>query len=386
MSAAASQELIRNINNNLILEHIVNYGPISRADLSKKLKLTKATISAIVSDLLDSSLIIEIGSKDTHVGRKPILLTFNQKCGYALSIDLGVEHIAVYLSDLKGEKVYSSRYTNDLDSTDLLEKLKTIVNHVLTLVPHSKFGVVGITIAIHGIVYNNEVIFTPRYNLADLNMAKDLQNYFSIPVYLENEANLAAIGEKTFCYNSCNIVDLSIHTGVGLGLIINNKLYRGCNGFGGEFGHSIIVPNGKPCPCGNNGCLEQYISEAALLKHYSTLKEREIKDIDILISDYLYGDIEANQVIKSFIDYMSIAVNNILNTFNPDFIVVNSSITTYLPNIIQKIKGSMNNRMSKYIKIVPSTLQDDSILLGGIYVVTKYFLRVENLVLGSKYD
>lgn len=383
---AASQELIRNINNNLILESILNYGPISRADLSKKLNLTKATISAIVQDLIDHSLVIEIGSKDTHVGRKPILLCFNQKCAYAISIDLNAEYIAIYLSDLKGQKIYYSRYKNNLDSTTLLDKLKAIIKHALTLVPDSKFGVVGITIGIHGITFNNEVIFTPYYSLTELDIASNLNKAFNIPVYLENEANLSVIGEKTFFNDYSNIVNISIHTGVGLGLIIDNKLYTGYNGFAGEFGHSIVVPNGKPCPCGNKGCLEQYVSETSLLRNYSQLKGFEVKDIDILISDYLYGDIEANQVIKSFIDYMSIAINNILNTFNPHIIIINSAITTYLPNIIDKIKNSMNSRMSKYINIVPTTLQNNSILLGGVYIVSKNFLKIDNLVLSSKYD
>lgn len=383
---AASQELIRNINNNLILESIFNFGPISRADLSKKLKLTKATISAIVQGLIDDSLVIEIGSKDTHVGRKPILLTFNQKCGYAISIDLGVKYISVYLSDLKGDKIYSSQYKNNLNSKNLLEKLKAIIKHTLTLVPNSKYGVVGISIGIHGIVHDNQIIFTPYYNLTELNLASDLENAFKVPVYIENEANLSVIGEKTFCYDYSNIVSVSIHTGVGLGLVINNKLYEGSNGFAGEFGHSIVVPNGKLCPCGNKGCLDQYVSETALLKEYSKLKGMEIKDIDVLISDYLYGDLDANNIIKSFIDYTSIGINNILNILNPDIIIINSSVTTYLPNIIDKIKGSISNRMSKFINIVPTTLQNNSILLGGAYVVTKNFLKIDNLILGSKYD
>lgn len=383
---AANQELIRNINNNLILESILNYGPISRADLSKKLNLTKATISAIVQDLIDQSFVIEIGSKDTHVGRKPILLCFNQKCAYAISIDLNAEYIAAYLSDLKGEKVYYSRYKNNLDSTNLLEKLKAIIKHILTLVPNSKFGVVGIAIGIHGVTCNNEVIFTPYYNLAGLDIASTLSTTFHIPVYLENEANLSVLGEKSFFNSYSNIVNISIHTGVGLGLIIDNKLYSGYNGFAGEFGHTIVVPNGKPCPCGNKGCLEQYVSETSLLCEYSKLKGFDIKDIDVLISDYLYGDIEANQVIKSFIDYMSLAINNILNTFNPHIIIINSAITTSLPNIINKIKNSMSSRMSEYINIVPTTLQNNSILLGGIHIVSKNFLKIDNLLLSSKYD
>ena len=147
-----------------------------------------------------------------------------------------------------------------------------------------------------------------------------------------------------------------------------------------------MVPNGKPCPCGNKGCLEQYVSETSLLCEYSKLKGFDIKDIDVLISDYLYGDIEANQVIKSFIDYMSLAINNILNTFNPHIIIINSAITTYLPNIINKIKSSTSSRMSEYINIVPTTLQNNSILLGGIHTVSKNFLKIDNLLLSSKYD
>ena len=326
---AANQELIRNINNNLVLKTILNYGPISRADLSKKLKLTKATISAIVQDLIDHSLVIEIGNRDTHIGRKPILLSFNQKCAYAISIDLSVEYISVYLSDLKGEKVYSSRYKNTIDSKELLDKLKTIIKHILTLVPKSKYGVVGITIGIHGIVYDNQIIFTPYYDLTELNIAKDLEEYFNIPIYLENEANLSVIGEKTYCYDYSNIVNVSIHTGIGLGLIINDKLFRGRNGFAGEFGHSIVVPNGKSCPCGNHGCLDQYVSEPALLKEYSSLKGREIKDIDTLISDYLYGDIDANRIITSFINYMSIGINNI-SLFLHNFKLINFLKSTKL--------------------------------------------------------
>ncbi len=383
---AANQELIRNINNHLILESILNYGPISRADLSKKLNLTKATVSTIVQNLIDESLVIETGSKDTHVGRKPILLSFNQKCGHAISIDLSAQHIAVYLSDLKGRKVYKSSYKNNLDSIQLVDKLKAIIKHLLTLAPPSKFGVVGISIGIHGIAFNNEVIFTTYYNLADLDLASDIESTFNIPVYINNEANLSVLGEKTLFDTYSNIVNVSIHNGVGIGIIIDNELYTGYNGFAGEFGHSIVVPNGLPCPCGNNGCLEQYISETSLLKSYSELKGCDINDIDILISDFLYGDIQANQVIKSFINYMSISINNILNTFNPHIIVINSAITTYLPNIIDKIKASMNSRMSDYINIVPTKLENTSILLGGIYIVSKNFLKINNLNLESKYD
>ena len=179
------------------------------------------------------------------------------------------------------------------------------------------------------------------------------------------------------------MVNINIYTGIGMGILINTKLYTGRYGFAGEFGHSIVVPGGNLCPCGNRGCLDQYVTETSLLEDYSNLKVYEVKNIDVLASDYLYGDLDANKVISSFIDFMSIAINNILNTFNPNIIILNSAITDFLPNVIGKIKNSMNNRMSKLITIVPSTFQKNSILLGGVYVVTKTFLDIDNVVLSN---
>src|SRR5690554_4924148 len=98
-----SKELIRDINTHLILETIINQASISRASTAKLLGLTKATVSAIVQDLINRKLVIEIGSDDTSLGRKPILLSLNKKAGYVLSIDLGVDTISALISDLAGE-------------------------------------------------------------------------------------------------------------------------------------------------------------------------------------------------------------------------------------------------------------------------------------------
>ena len=104
--STGNQEYIRDMNRALVLEAIANHPPLSRADLAKMLHLTKATVSTIVQELLDRQLVIELGSAEkTSMGRKPILLTFNNRCGSIIAVDLGVKKITILTGDLKGNHV-----------------------------------------------------------------------------------------------------------------------------------------------------------------------------------------------------------------------------------------------------------------------------------------
>jgi len=374
-----SKKLIRDINSHLVLEAIVNKTSISRAALSKQLGLTKATISAIVQELIDSHLVLEMGSKDTKKGRKPILLTFNQHCGHALALEISAKCITVLTSNLKGENCRIKQYCQKWDETNILDILKTIITETMDDLPSTKYGVIGVVIGVHGVVYNNKVTFSPYYTFGQLDIAKALENEFNLSFYVENEANLSVLGEQAFHYNCSNMINLSVHNGIGMGIIIDNRLYSGANGYAGEFGHTIIMPNGRNCPCGNKGCIEQYASERALLMELVSLKNRDSITIDEMVELYYKKDTDVLHIINQFVSYMSIGINNILNTFNPDLIIINSSFTTHIPDITNEIQNSLNNRMNTFCKIVPSQLQDTSMLLGGAYVCIKKFLGIHSL-------
>jgi predicted NBD/HSP70 family sugar kinase len=256
---------------------------------------------------------------------------------------------------------------------DLIESMK--------LPQNTPYGLVGITLGIHGVIANNQVSFTPYYNLAGINFSDGLEQHFNTPVYLENEANLSVIGEKTFQYDYPNIANISVHSGIGLGIIINHHLYTGYSGRAGEFGHTIIEIDGRQCPCGNKGCLEQYVSERSLLQEFSRRKAIEEVTFDQFRCAYEIKDPDAVAIMEDFIRYMSVCVNNILNAYNPDIVIVNSSFTIYFPHVTEQIEAALKSRMNSYIKIVPSVLQDTSILLGGICVAIKGFLGIELLKL-----
>lgn len=375
-----SKELIRDINTNLVLETIINHAVISRAATAKHLGLTKATISAIVQDLINRKLVVEIGSDDTSLGRKPILLSLNKKAGYVICIDIGMDTLSAMVSDLTGEDLKLKQIKTPKNPSGLLPILIQLIES-MKLTEETPYGLVGITLGIHGVTMNNLVSFTPYYNLTGINLAEGLEQHFGTPVYLENEANLSAIGEKTFQYDYANIANISVHSGIGLGIIVNHQLYTGYNGRAGEFGHTIVEIDGRQCPCGNHGCLEQYVSERVLLKEYAALKGLEEVTFEQYRKLYEENDPDAVKIMEQFIKYMSVGINNILNAYNPDIVVINSSFTIYFPQVITRIEEGLNSRMNSYISIVPSVLQDTSILLGGICVAIKGFLGTQNLKL-----
>lgn len=377
-----SRELMRDINRKLVLETIINEGPLSRAAISKKLGLTKATISIIVQELLDTSYVEEIGSDDTSYGRKPILLSFCRQNGYILSIDLGVTSTTLMYCDLLGRNCRVFQYPLHPGRENVLPFLIQMIESHLASLPPVPFGVVGISLGIHGTVLKNRITFTPNYDLADFPLAVELEHHFGIPVHLENEANLSAIAEKTFVENHKNLIHISIHSGVGAGMILEHSLYTGTYGTAGEFGHIIVEPDGIPCPCGNHGCLEQYISEPAILRFYmEQLKTDTLPTIDHLVSSYHKKEPEALTTIGHFVKYLACGINTLWNLFCPECIIINSILITYLPDLLPRITGKLSARFSSTTILRVSSLQDTGVLLGGVSVCTGRFLGIEKLCL-----
>ncbi len=387
---AANQELIRDMNYHKILEAIIREGCISRADLAKQLGLTKATVSSQVQNLLDEGLVEETGITKTSKGRHPIMLSFRGTSAYALSLDIGLERISLLLSDLLGQHCHSRQFHWNPQKDDLLPFLYEIIDSLADtpkpagtpkLIDAPKpVGVpklAGICLGIHGVVQDNEIRFTPYYDLEHAPLKEKLEQHYGLPVFIENEANLSALGENTFSHKVSNLVNISVHSGIGLGIIMDGKLYTGADGFAGEFGHTIVEPGGRPCPCGNLGCIEQYASETAVVEEYNQLKRNKSGTIDDLVNDYRNKESAALSAIDDFVTYMAIGINNIVNIFNPQLIVINSAVTSRLPGVTAQICGKLSNRMSRECKIVPSTLQDTATLLGGICLCSRNYLGLE---------
>ncbi len=373
-----SKELIRDINKTLVLTTIIEKGPISRADIAKELGLTKATVSAIVQTLLDAFLVNE-GTADPPAaakGRRPIPLSFNTACGYIVSVNLDAAVIQILVSDAYGGHCTVHEYHNVYSEEEILPFLTETIRSFMDHQPPSPHGLLGIALAIHGVVFEDRIVFTPYTPYDEIDFKTALEAAFCVPCLLENEANLAAIGEHTFCYPDEDLINLSIHSGIGIGLFLRGGLYVGHSGHGGEFGHTIIVPGGRPCPCGNCGCIEQYASERAIFREVARKKGLESISADDFARLYSRGDPDAAAGMEDFLTYITAGVNNLIQTLDPTIIVINSSFTMNYPGLADEIRSRLRGRMSGSCRIVASSLQDMAILLGGAIVVRNRFLGI----------
>ncbi|WP_423801376.1 ROK family protein [Neobacillus sp. SAB-20_R2A] len=373
---------IKKINRSLIIKEIVKAGMISRADISKVTDLTRATISAQVADLLDEGLIIETQLEHFSVGRKPIMLSLNSHAGYALGIDLDYGQISFTLSDLLGHPVTSTIIK--INTTDYAEILHILVEQIKKYKAEytdSHYGIVGIVIAIHGLVGKDEVVhFVPRLGWEDIHLKTDLENEIDIDVYLENNANLSSFAERVFFHHETdNLLCATLYSGIGMGMMMKNDFFRGHDGFAGEIGHMIVVPEGRPCNCGNKGCWEKYASESSIFEYLSEkrqMKNLSYEDIQKWLDE---GDQEVHEQLEQLLYYLSVGLNNMINIYNPDVLVLDSELLRMYPDALDKIKRNLHSSISHYRELSISSIGKKSCVLGACALAIKHFLGVPML-------
>ncbi|WP_161980542.1 ROK family protein [Streptococcus sp. S784/96/1] len=382
----ADKYLIREQNEALVLKTIINYQPISRANIANHSGLNKASVSSITSALIERQLIFEssIGDAGTSGGRKPINLSFNPQAGLALSVDIGSNYVHGMLSYLNGHSIHQVKEKAPISTENVISATLNVINKLTTLsLPKTTHGIVGICLGIHGIVLDDQIQFTPSYDLDKINLKEELEKFISYPIYLENEANLAALGEYTFSKNSQdNMISISIHSGIGAGIIQKGELQTGSHGQAGEIGHSILYPNGHRCPCGNRGCLEKYASNKAIYELFTA--ETDIQNVDSdLITHELNND---NPVVRSIVHKkiweLSIGVNDLTMLYDPNLIIINSSIFQKNPELIAVLKAEVPSRFAQHLTISNSELGEMATLYGGAAKVISTFLGIENARLG----
>jgi predicted NBD/HSP70 family sugar kinase len=382
--AAGDSTYIKKINRSLIISKIIEEGMVSRADLSKITKLTRATISVQVADLLEEELIVESQQEHNHVGRKPIMLSLNRKAGYALGIDLDAKQMTFTLSDLCGAPVHTE--VIELINSNYDEILGFIITQVKKYdnqCSKSRFGIVGVVIGIHGSVSINETInFVPQHKWKNKNLKEDLEKELNTNIHIENNANLSSFAERVYQHHqSENLLSISMYSGIGLGVFINGELLKGYHGYAGEMGHMIIVPDGKPCNCGNLGCWELYASEASFFTQLNEMHQQKnltYQDLEKLIQDQ---DPLTCDLLEKYIQYLAIGLNNIINLLNPKTLVLNSELLKLYPDAIHKIKANLTSSISYYNELFISDLGKDAAVMGACAFAIKEFLEVPKLSL-----
>ncbi|MFD2210086.1 ROK family protein [Virgibacillus halophilus] len=378
---------IKKINRSLILQKIMEHEFISRAELAKITGLNKATISVQVADLLDEDLIYETQQEHNAIGRRPIMLSIDEDTGFILGIDLDYKHIQFAVSNLKGNIVESKSI--DLTTDDYEEIIALLVEQISAYqkkYAFSRYGLVNAIIGVHGTVNKEEMIyFIPKYKWQHKDMKTDLKKQLDLDIFIENNANLSSLAEKVYQYHhSSNLMTIILRSGIGAGMMVDGKLDRGYHGYAGEMGHMIILPNGKPCNCGNHGCWELYAAEPQLFATLSEKLGRSIENYDDIEQLIAKNDPAANELLHTFIFYLAVGLNNVINLYNPETLVLNSRVLELYPNAIAEIKSHLHSNVSQYGEIALSKLGSQACMMGACAFGIQLFLEFSELYLATK--
>ncbi|HLR51663.1 MAG TPA: ROK family protein [Candidatus Avamphibacillus sp.] len=354
-SRTGDQNLIKKINKTIVLKAIEEKAPISRAQISKETGLNKATVSTMVSELINDSLVSEMGAGQSSGGRKPVMLYFNNQAGYSIGIDLGVNYILAILTDLSGNIIFEINHPlNTTCISEIEKKLISLIDTLIQKTPKSPYRMIGIGIGVPGIVDNEgKILFAPNLKWRQIELKNKLEQIFFLPVIIENEANAGAYGEQLYGSKKDvhNLIYVSFGIGIGTGIIIDGKLFTGATGISGEMGHITIKINGEKCPCGNHGCWELYASESSLLSKATKLSVfKNFKDLNIdhIIEEAQNNNNEVLQLLNDIGEYIGFGLINIINTFNPELVIIGNRFKVLKKWLINPINRVLDERLHPY--------------------------------------
>lgn len=304
-----------------------------------------------------------------------------------IGIDLGGTNIAVGLVDESG-RIIKKDSTPTLAEREYPEIIKDMILLSEKIVADAGFNmsdIKGFGIGSPGSIdySRGRVAYANNIKFEDVPLAEEIQKYYDIPVILENDANAAAFGEYIINGENADIfVAITLGTGVGGGVIIDNKIYRGSNGAGAELGHFTLVHGGLPCTCGKNGCWETYASVTALIsqtkvamsKHPESLmntiaKQRGEVNGRTAFDAAKEGDATALQVVKKYTEYVADGIVSIINIFQPKKLVIGGGISRegdYLVTpIVEYVKKYDYNKYFEKTEITTATLFNDAGIIGA---------------------
>jgi predicted NBD/HSP70 family sugar kinase len=330
---------VRAQHSRLILNLLWKESEMSRADLARRTGLSRSTVSAIVNDLLDTGLVKEAHAGVSNGGRRPIILQFQDKSSFIVGIELGATHISCVLTDLtcNVRASWSAPAPVRDDPPVALEKMTLGVRAVLEADGVQASQVLGFGVAVPSPVNNKRPgellpLIVPKWD--GYNVATHLEEEFKRPVFVDNDANLGALAELWWGTGSSakDLAYIKVATGIGAGLIIDGRIFRGSGGIAGEIGHNSIDQNGPQCVCGLRGCLHTLIGTPALLERAKDevrargSKRKPPASIDELVDAALAGEPACVEVLRYSANKLGVAIANMLNLLNPSTVVIGGGI------------------------------------------------------------
>ena len=370
--------LIKNINKANVLDVIKKMQPISRIEVSKVLKMSKSTISAIVDELIEEGLVIEngYGEKGT-VGRKPIQLSFNPDARFVIGISVESTNSIGILTNLEGKILKKIKWETGIKE----QAFNGIVKGIKELAEEDK-NIIGIGIGLPGITdIQKGIVDAPGLKWSNFDLKKRLSEIFNYNIYVDNSVNYAALGERWIgcCREIENFVLINIGNGIGSGIYVNGTLLRGNSYAAGEVGYMAIGEDAfeRVYSYEDYGYFERKASLSALVESVSKSLPY-VKTMEGVVKEYKKQNPACVQAVSQVIKNLSMGIANIVSILNPEVIIIGGDILNYEIDIRQELKEKVKRIVPFDFDIKVAQLGEDASAIGAVADV---LLNTNNLIL-----
>lgn len=380
-----------------IIGYYIQNGANSLADLGRDMDLSVPTITKLVNELIDEGFVIDFGKQETDGGRRPNIYGINPTSGYFIGVDIKQFNVNLALINFSGDIIelkmgvpfaYEQTETN-------LDELITIINGFIESLTIDRSKILNAGISISGRVDAVTGRTYSRYTFDENPLGDILQNHIGIHFSIDNDSRAMTYGEyiNGVIENESNMLFINVSWGLGLGLIIDGKLYYGKSGFAGEFGHVSTFNNEIICHCGKKGCLETQASGSYIHRRFfelieagnSSVLEKQIKTkkeitLDSIINAAHKGDMLSIDIIEEVGNTLGKHIAGLINILNPELVVIGGTVVDAGDYLLLPIRSSVKkyslNLASKDVVIKPSKLGNNAGVLGACMLSRAKLLKM----------
>jgi predicted NBD/HSP70 family sugar kinase len=376
MAADPSSLSLRQMNRLRVIEMLYRQPGSSRTDLARSTGLSRATVSALVEELGDAGVVEEHDASDAAgprpTGRPPVALSLVPGAAFAVGLDFGHQHIRVAVCDLSGEPIVDDWSPAEVDHAPIesMDLAQQLVREALRTAGIERDRLLGVGMGLAAPIskLTGEIAadgILPGWH--GIRPAAEMQARLGVPVQLENDANVGALGEKVFgaARGVDDLIYVRVSAGIGAGLILGGRPYRGFGGVAGEIGHVLADPAGAICRCGNRGCLETVASPvavAALLERSTGTPVTVERLLELVEAD----DRGARRAVADAGEAIGRALSTLVNTLNPELVVVGGDLAPAGAVLLDPIRAAIDRHgAAGAVRVTAGTLGDRAEVLGA---------------------
>lgn len=370
-----------------IITHYIYNGCSTITDLAKELDLSVPTVTKFISEMCEEGYINDYGKLETSGGRHPSIYGLNPESGYFIGVDIKKFAINIGLINFKGDMLELNMNTpyKFENTQEALERLCDLIKNFIKETEVNKEKIMTICINIPGRVNSGSGYSFSTFNFSEQPLAEILTEKIGFPVCIDNDTRAMTYGEymKGNVTGEKNIIFVNISWGLGIGIIIDGKIYTGKSGFSGEFGHVNVFDNEIICHCGKKGCLETEASGSAFHRIFlerikngeTSILSNRLKEknkpltLDELIEAACKKDPLCIEIVEEIGQKLGKQVAGLINIFNPEMVIIGGTLSLTGDYITQPIKTAVRkyslNLVNKDSVIVTSKLKDKAGIIGA---------------------